>query len=355
LFPKPNDPNQKWYAPGDDLSGFIGMDSMFVSTIFFWYLSEVQNALVSGNWSEADRVLDMITIYQTRQNNVPGLDFNRIALEVTFNNLQFNRWAQLAYLIFGGLLLILTFISLFGINPLRGWLVKGLGIAVFAVFLFHAVGIGMRWHIGGFAPFSNSFESMTFMAWASVLTGLLLFRRSPITFSLATLFAGIILYVTSLGWMNPQITPLVPVLQSPWMVYHVSTIIAAYGLFGIGFFLGVFNLLILRKEKLRGLVHELTTINQIVLIIGLILMTVGTFIGAVWANESWGRYWGWDPKETWSLITMVVYVIVTHLHLVRKWYSLWLFNLLAVIAFAAVVMTYFGVSFFNLGGLHVYV
>jgi len=228
-----------------------------------------------------------------------------------------------------------------------------LGIAVFAVFLFHAVGIGMRWHIGGFAPFSNSFESMTFMAWAVVLTGFLFVRRSPIMFALATLFAGIILNVTNMGWMNPQITPLVPVLQSPWMAYHVSTIIAAYGLFGIGFLLGILNLLIIRKKKLRGLVRELTTISELLLIIGLILMTLGSFIGAVWANESWGRYWGWDPKETWSLITIVIYAMVTHLHLLRKWYRLWLFNLCSVIAFPSVLMTYFGVSLF-LSGLHTY-
>ena len=353
LFPKPDSPIQRWYAPGDDLSEFMGMDSMFVSTIFFWYLSEVQNALLTGDWRQADEILNKIAIYQTAQNNIPDLDFNRIALEVTFNNWEFFRRAQIGYLVLGALLLMLTFLTFFGVNPLRGWLIKGLGIGVIAVFLFHAVGIGMRWHIAGFAPFSNSFESMTTMAWLVVLTGLIFARRSPMMFSFATLFGGIILFVTSLNWMNPQITPLVPVLQSPWLMYHASTIIAAYGLFGIGFLLGIFNLLILRKEKLRGLLHELTAISEMMLIIGLILITIGSFIGGVWANESWGRYWGWDPKETWSLITIVIYAMVTHLHLVRKWYSVWLFNLCAVIAFASVLMTYFGVSLF-LGGLHTY-
>ncbi len=88
--------------------------------------------------------------------------------------------------------------------------------------------------------------------------------------------------------------------------------------------------------------------------IGLALMAIGTFLGAIWANESWGRYWGWDPKETWALITVVIYAIVTHLHLLNKrWYNLWLFNFSSVIAFASVLMTFFGVNYF-LSGMHSY-
>jgi ABC-type transport system involved in cytochrome c biogenesis permease subunit len=141
-------------------------------------------------------------------------------------------------------------------------------------------------------------------------------------------------------------------------MFHVAIIMSAYGFFGVGFLIGVTNLIqtaVVRKDKLPEydlLMRERSAINEISLNIGLLLMIVGTFMGAVWANESWGRYWGWDPKETWALITVVVYAMVTHLHLVKK-DSPRLFNLCSVIAFASVLMTWFGVNYF-LSGMHSY-
>jgi cytochrome c-type biogenesis protein CcsB len=200
---------------------------------------------------------------------------------------------------------------------------------------------------------------MVYAAWATVFAGLMFVRRSPVTFALATVFAGVILFVSGLNWMDPQINPLVPVLKSPWLMFHVAIIMSAYGFFGISFLIGLTNLGVMSacsKEKLSkqaDSLKELSTINEISLIIGLILMTIGTFMGAVWANESWGRYWGWDPKETWALITILVYVLVTHLHLMKNRNNLWLFNLCSVGAFASVLMTYFGVNYF-LSGMHSY-
>jgi len=140
-------------------------------------------------------------------------------------------------------------------------------------------------------------------------------------------------------------------------MFHVAVIVAAYGFFGISFLLGITNLFIMIVSKKNAPVsfriRELSIINSLSLLIGLALMTVGTFLGAVWANESWGRYWGWDPKETWALITIVVYSIVTHLHLVKKWYNDWSFNLLSVFAFTSVLMTFLGVNYF-LSGMHSY-
>ena len=358
LFPKEDDPDHNWYAPGDDLSVFSGRDSMFVSQIFYWYLSEVQSSLKSGNWSKPNEVLDMISTYQTAKNNVPEFDKEKIALELKYNKLNVFHWCKIGYLSLGGLLLLLSFSSFFRFKPKAGWIVKLIGIGILVVFHFQMLGMGMRWKIGGYALWSNSYETMIFMAWVTVLAGLLLSKRSLITFSLSTLFAGIILFVSGLNWLDPQINPLVPVLKSPWLMFHVAILMAAYGLFGIGFLIGSVNLLMMalrRKEKMTVAepVKELSAINEIVLIVGLILMAIGTFMGAVWANESWGRYWGWDPKETWALITLIVYVMVTHLHLLRKWYSLWLFNLCSVLAFSSVLMTYFGVNYL-LSGMHSY-
>ena len=200
-----------------------------------------------------------------------------------------------------------------------------------------------------YAPWSNSYETMVYVGWATVFAGLLFVRRSTITFALATLFGGIILFVSGLNWMDPEINPLVPVLKSPWLMFHVAVIVAAYGFFGISCLIGLTNMVMMsiagkkNKEILKARITELSIVGEMALWVGLALMTVGTFLGAVWANESWGRYWGWDPKETWALITMVVYAVVTHLHLVKRWNSLWLFNLASVIAFASVLMTFFGV------------
>jgi cytochrome c-type biogenesis protein CcsB len=356
LFPEPDDPDGAWYAPGDDLSVFSGQDSMFVSRIFYWYLSEVQDAIQSGDWSKPNEILDMISTYQTAKNNVPGWDKGQIVIELKYNKLEVFRWCKIGYLSLGGLLLLFSFILFFKDKRSIRRVILFVGAGVLFVFLFHITGMAMRWKIGGYAPWSNSYETMVFMAFATVMAGFLFARRSPVTFSLATLFAGIILFVSGLNWMDPQINPLVPVLKSPWLMFHVAILMAAYGFFGISFLLGLVNLLLMafsRKMKSAAPIQELSIINGILLIIGLILMTIGTFMGAVWANESWGRYWGWDPKETWALITMIVYAMVTHLHLLRKGDSLWLFNLCSVVAFATVLMTYFGVNYF-LSGMHSY-
>jgi ABC-type transport system involved in cytochrome c biogenesis permease subunit len=197
---------------------------------------------------------------------------------------------------------------------------------------------------------------MVYVAWATILAGLIFGRKSDLTLATATIFGGIILFVSGLNWMEPQITTLVPVLKSPWLMFHVAVTVAAYGFFGISLLLGLSNLLILsvaKKETAMLHVRELSIINNMSLLVGLALMTIGTFLGGIWANESWGRYWSWDPKETWALITVVVYSVVTHIHLVRKLNNDWFFNLASVMAFASVLMTFWGVNYL-LSGLHSY-
>lgn len=359
LFPKEDDPNHKWYAAGDDLSAFTGKDSMFVSRIMGWYLAEVQDALQKGDWSKADEVIDMIGTYQQAKNKTLDISAKRIEAELKYNKMDVFRQCKIGYLILGGLLLVLSFVVLF---KQQKWMKFGiwiLGVGVLLVFTYHMYGMGMRWYIGGYAPWSNSYETMVYVAWATVLAGLLFVRRSTVTFALATLFGGIILFVSGLNWMDPEINPLVPVLKSPWLMFHVAVIVAAYGFFGISCLIGLTNLVLTsiagkkNTALLKARIKELTIVNEMALWVGLALMTVGTFLGAVWANESWGRYWGWDPKETWALITMVVYAVVTHLHLVKRWYSDWLFNLCSVVAFSSVLMTFFGVNYF-LSGMHSY-
>ena len=359
LFPQEDAPNHKWYAPGDDLSSFSGKDSMFVSRIFDWYLAEVQGALKSGDWTKADEVVSMIGTYQQAKNKVLDITPERMQAELKYNRMDIFRYCKIGYLVLGGLLLVLSFVSLFRQVFRMKFVIWLLGIGVLIVFHYHMLGMGMRWYIGGYAPWSNSYETMVYVGWATVLAGLLFARRSTIAFALATLFGGIILFVSGLNWMDPEINPLVPVLKSPWLMFHVAVIVAAYGFFGISCLIGFTNLVLMslvgekNREDLKVRITELSIVNEMSLWVGLALMTIGTFLGAVWANESWGRYWGWDPKETWALITMVVYAVVTHLHLVRRLNSLWLFNVASVAAFASVLMTFFGVNYF-LSGMHSY-
>lgn len=159
--------------------------------------------------------------------------------------------------------------------------------------------------------------------------------------------------------MDPEITPLVPVLKSAWLMFHVAVIVAAYGFFGIAALIALSNILLMivrgrtPHARLDRGIEELTIINEILLWFGLALMAVGSYLGAIWANESWGRYWGWDPKETWALITIITYIGVTHLCFIKRLYSRWLFNFLSLAAILVVLMTYFGVNYF-LSGMHAY-
>lgn len=359
IFPHETDTNNRWYAPGEDLSVYTGEDSVFVSHSFVTYLSEVRRALKSGDWSKADDALQRIRNYQEKKNRTIDIDPARIRLELMYNKLDLFRRCKIGYLSLGGMMLLLSFVLFFKdarwVRRMLGVLSLGVGV----VFVLHILGMGLRWFIGGYAPWSNSYETMVYVSWATVSAGFLFMRRNLMTFALATLFAGVILFVLGLNWMDPQINPLVPVLKSPWLMFHVAILMMAYGFFGISCLIGITSLTmmsLLGKERLKHHAQsfrELGIINEIALLAGLMLMTVGTFMGAVWANESWGRYWGWDPKETWALITIVVYTMVSHLHLLPRWYNLWSLNLCSVVAFASVLMTYFGVNYF-LSGMHSY-
>ena len=359
IFPLRGDPAHKWYAPGEDLSAFSGKDSLFVSQIMGWYLQEVREGLKTDDWKKADEVLAMIDTYQQAQEEILDIRPAKMEAEIRYNQLDLFRQCKKGYLILGGLLLVCAFAALF--NPRRSlrYVMRGLIGLIIGVFLLHIYGMGMRWYIGGYAPWSNSYETMVYVAWATVCAGLFFLRKSTLTFALATLFGGVILFVSGLNWMDPQIGTLVPVLKSPWLMFHVAVIVGAYGFFGISCLIGLTNLVMMSLSRQRTSqlvemrIRELSLVSEMSLWVGLALMTVGTFLGAIWANESWGRYWGWDPKETWALITMIVYAIVTHLRMAKDGCSLWLFNLLSVIAFYSALMTFLGVNYL-LSGMHSY-
>jgi cytochrome c-type biogenesis protein CcsB len=237
--------------------------------------------------------------------------------------------------------------------------VRVLGWLLFAGFLFHTLGLGLRWYIAGHAPMSNGYESMIFISWATLLAGFIFSRKSAFALSAAAILSSMTLMVAHMSFMDPEITNLVPVLKSYWLTLHVSVIISSYGFLGVGAILGLISLILLclsndkNRERISDTIDELTVINFKTLTLGLYFVTIGTFLGAVWANESWGRYWGWDPKETWSLITIIIYSIVIHSRRIPGMKDIFIFNLISLFAFSSVLMTYFGVNYY-LSGMHSY-
>ena len=357
IYPDPQDSRSRWIAPGDSLSTFSEVDSLFVKQSFTRYLADVRQASQNGNWNKPDASLQLIREYQIQNDKLSLIQPQKLRAEIRYNELKIFDRCKIGYFLMGGLLLIFSFIQMLKKRPPLASLSKVVKVAIITIFLFHGYGIALRWYVSGYAPWSNSYETMVYVAAVTVLAGMIFGRKSNITLALSTIFGGIILFVSGLNWMDPQIGNLVPVLKSPWLMFHVAVIVAAYGFLGVGFLIGIVNLLLMtfikRNRLLAYRIKELTVINQITLMVGLALLTIGTFLGAVWANESWGRYWGWDPKETWALITIVIYTVVTHIHLVKKWDSDWLMNLLSVLAFSSVLMTFLGVNYF-LSGMHSY-
>jgi cytochrome c-type biogenesis protein CcsB len=240
-----------------------------------------------------------------------------------------------------------------------GVLLKILAALIAGGFVFHTLGLGIRWHISGHSPMSNGYESMLFISWVTLLAGLIFSRRSLLTLAATSVLGGLTLMVAHLSFMDPEITNLVPVLKSYWLTLHVSVITGSYGFLGLGAILGLVVLIMMlfvnstNRERISSVIDELTVINYRSLTLGLYFLTIGTFLGAVWANESWGRYWGWDPKETWSLITIIVYTLVTHSRMIPGMKETYTFNLLSLFALSSVLMTYFGVNYY-LSGLHSY-
>ena len=179
------------------------------------------------------------------------------------------------------------------------------------------------------------------------------------TLAATTVLTSIILMVAHLSWMDPEIANLVPVLDSYWLMIHVAVIVASYGPFALGMILGFISLLLIfftnekNKEVMALNIKEITYINEMALTIGLIMLTIGNFLGGQWANESWGRYWGWDPKETWALISIMIYAFVIHSRFVPMFRGKWVFNLMSMFAFVSILFTYYGVNF-HLVGLHSY-
>lgn len=359
IFPLRNDPNEKWYNLNEGRNVFKGEDSTFIYNVYQLYLSNVASSVQENNWTQADSSLKYIKMYQEKAGADIIISENKRDAEIFYNKSAIFRHLFEFYFIVGLAFLALLFVQLLFDKFKLKYLIFAFVSIIVIAFAFQSFALGLRWYISGHAPWSNGYESMIYISWATMLSGLIFAKKSKIALAATSLLSGIILLVAHLSWIDPTITNLVPVLQSYWLTIHVAVITASYGFLALGALLGFINLLlmILKKKsnqiRLDDKITQLTYINEMTLIAGLFLLSIGTFLGGIWANESWGRYWGWDAKETWALITMLVYAFILHMRFIPSLKSLFTFNFASLISYSTVMMTYFGVNYY-LSGLHSY-
>jgi cytochrome c-type biogenesis protein CcsB len=354
VFPVPGDDNHNWVSLAEaSLLGTEGEE--FARGIIENYFG----AVAQSNWAEAKSLLQRIGSYQQTEGAKIIPAKTKVTLEVFYNDANiFNKLSK-TFMLLGLLMLGLNLSTIFKPTFKASKIKKASVIIIFVLFLIQSAGLGIRWYISGHAPWSNGYESMIFISWATCLAGLIFANRSEITLSVTTILAGLTLLVAGFSWMSPEITPLVPVLKSYWLIVHVAIITSSYGFLGVGALLGLLNLILIisrnkaNSQRVNLTLKELANIIDIALLIGLILLTLGSFLGGVWANESWGRYWGWDPKETWALVTILVYTFISHMHKIPGFKGEFALSTSALVGFSSVLMTYFGVNYY-LSGLHSY-
>ena len=364
IFPTPNDLNNKWvsYSELKD-QNFVGIDSLFVNNIFPIYLRELDNSLKTNDYTKAGEILESIKGFQLKySDNIMPSD-NKVKAEVLYNKINVFEQLFIWYFSVGMLYFLFIVFDIFSNNNLIKRIMKYALLlfksSIFILFVVHTLGLIARWFISGHAPWGDAYESMIYVAWATMGVGLLFAKKSDLTVASTAFVSSMILMIAHWNWMDPSIANLVPVLDSYWLMIHVSVIVGSYGPFTLGMILGIVSLILMvfitknNKDIIKLKLKELTIINELSLTVGLIMLTIGNFLGGMWANESWGRYWGWDPKETWALISILIYAFVLHMRLIPKLRGNWLFNLMSIIAFASIMMTYFGVNFY-LVGLHSY-
>jgi cytochrome c-type biogenesis protein CcsB len=360
IFPIPNDPTNKWvsYPELNDVK-FSGKDSVFVKQVLPYYFQTLQASKKKNDYTESEELLDGIEKFQRKFGAEVFPKGNKVDLEIYYNKHDIFKKLFWQYMMAGVFMFIIIIINIFNNSKLVRILLKISTAIVILLFAYHTVGLGIRWYISGHVPWSNGYESMIYIAWATMLFGLLFGRKSILTIAATAFVTSMILMFAHMNWMDPEIANLVPVLDSYWVMIHVSIIVASYGPFTLSMILGMLALFLMiistsnNKKKLDLMIKEITTINEMSITVGLVLLVIGNFLGGMWANESWGRYWGWDPKETWALISIMVYAFILHTRLIPGLRGRLAFNIFSVFAFASILMTYLGVNHL-LSGLHSY-
>ncbi|MTG99302.1 MULTISPECIES: cytochrome c biogenesis protein CcsA [Myroides] len=361
VFPIPGHDNDKWVSPLElNESDITGMDSVFTKSILpRMYVPALFGAKETGDYTKADEYLAHLKTYQSQYGKSVIPSEKKIEFEILYNKYDIFKTLYSYYMLSAILMFIFIVAGIIKESKVSTWVVKIGGWLTILLFAIHTIGLGIRWYVSGHAPWSDAYESVIYVAWATALFGIYFGRKSELTVASTAFVTGMVLWGAHLNYMDPAISNLQPVLNSYWLIIHVAVIVASYGPFTLGMMLGVVTLVLMiltnekNKKKMDMNIKELTYINEMALTVGLVLLTIGNFLGGQWANESWGRYWGWDPKETWALISIMIYAFVIHARLVPAMRGTWIYNVFSVVAYYSIMMTYFGVNFY-LSGLHSY-
>jgi len=355
LFPLKNNTHD-WGQAEEALKNSISReDSVYLSSIMNLFAETIHGNDVQN----ANKISASISEYQSRFAGYDLPSSGKTSAELFYYKAKIFERLFPFYATIGFIMLIGLIVMVLKGTKEKSLVIRILNWLLIAGFLLHTIGLATRWYIAGHTPVSNGYESMIFISWVTLLAGFIFSRKSPFALSATAVLGSMTLMVAHLSFMDPEITNLVPVLKSYWLTLHVSVIVGSYGFLGFGAMLGIINMILMALsnkkniERISKTVDELTVINYQTLTLGLYFLTIGTFLGAVWANESWGRYWGWDPKETWSLITIVIYSLVIHSKMIPGLKDIYSFNALALFGFSGVLMTYFGVNYY-LSGMHSY-
>lgn len=339
--------HMQWFAPGQPL-GNLKLDEkelVFIKKSMD-YLAE---SIITGDKARAEEIAKKIYSYQhVRGKAVVPTKF-RIYTETFYNKTNAQRLPVMLYLTLSLLLAIVSTLSLNNGKQKKTRLVSS--VLTWVMLIHTTLLLALRWYVSGHLPMSNGYETMQFMAWATLIVTLVMQKRFLPVKQFGPLLSSFALLVAMITDGNPQITQLMPVLQSPLLSVHVMVIMFSYALFGLTALIGLQGL-IAHHRKQEEKEQQLAALSQFLLYPAVALIAIGIFIGAIWANVSWGRYWSWDSKETWALITMLIYSAPLHADIkwLRKAQHMHIYMLLA---FLSVLMTYFGVNYF-LSGMHSY-
>lgn len=358
IFPVPNDPNNKWLS-FLEINHTTGTSLDTIKGALPVYLDALMKASETQDYTRANTFLVGIEDYQKVYGKAVRPAEDKIDYEILYNKYDVFKNLFWLYMMAGCLMLSLVIVNIFFEKKILRFTINTFHIFIGLLFGLHTLGLIARWYISGHAPWSDAYESMIYVSWATMFFTLAFDRKSKLTVASGTFVASMILMIAHWNWMDPAIANLQPVLNSYWLMIHVAVIVASYGPFTLAMVLGIVSLILMlfandkNKAKMDLNIKEITYINEMALTIGLVMLTIGNFLGGQWANESWGRYWGWDPKETWALISIMVYAFVIHARFVPALRGKWVYNVMAIFAFYSILMTYFGVNFY-LTGLHSY-
>lgn len=332
-----------WYAPADTLPPSLGAErAKYFGEVF----PQMTSVLRHGDTARMDSILTELQQYQRRNAGASLPSSARYRAERAGNAVPFATILFMVNLACGLVALGYLVFRLTRRRRLRLFDV-GLPLVLLLSFLALTAALALRWTASGNVPMSNGYETMLTAAWFVELIALLLWRRFPVVPAFGLLLSGFFLLVSHINQMDPAIGQLMPVLNSPLLSVHVSIIMMAYALLSFTFLCGVLGLCLRRHAA------TLQALSGVFLYPAVVMLALGIFIGAVWANISWGQYWSWDPKETWALITLLTYALPLHgasLPFFRKPVA---YHAYLTLAFLTILMTYFGVNYV-LGGMHSY-